>query len=73
MNMKVEKIEGNYINQRVNGADKVYQEIPTDQNCKLTTMKNRLNDQSIADRLDNNILNTFKENPYTQPLDSFAY
>jgi hypothetical protein len=73
INMKVDKIEENYINDRINGADKVYQEIPTEHNCKLTSMKDRLEDKSISNRINSELLDPFKSNPYTQPLNSFAY
>ena len=36
-------------------------------------MKYRLDDIDIANRIDNDLLNPFKENPYTQPLTSLAY
>lgn len=73
INMKVEKDERNYVVPRITGADKVYQETPTDQNCKLTNMKDRLEDIGIAHRINSDLLNPFKNNPYSQPLNSFAY
>ena len=39
----------------------------------VTTMKDRLEDSNIANRLDPNMLDPFKKNPYTQSLSSFAY
>ena len=41
-------------------TDKVYGEIPTENTCKLTTTKDRLDDESIANRIDPNLLNPFK-------------
>lgn len=73
VNIDIKKIEGDYMNYRENGPEKVYQEIPTDNNCEVTTMKDRLDDYSISDRIDPNLLNPFRDNPYTKPLDSFAY
>ena len=35
------------------------------------TDKNILNDESISERINPNILDAFKSNPYTQPLDSY--
>ena len=61
------------MNHRINSIDKVYQEIPTDNNCEITTMKDRLEDTSIATRIDPSLLNPFRNNPYTQSLESFAY
>ena len=73
VNVYIKKIEDDYMNHRVNGADKVYQTIPTDNNCEITTMKERLEDQSISDRIDPVLLDPFKDNPYTQSLASYAY
>lgn len=73
VNVDIKKIEGDYMNYRENGPEKVYQEIPTDNTCEVTTMKDRLDDYSISDRIDPNLLNPFRDNPYTKPLDSFAY
>jgi len=55
------------------GADKVYQEIPTEMECMYTTNKDRLDDSKISARIEGNLLDPFKENPYTQSLASFAY
>lgn len=73
VNVDIKKIEGDYMNYRETGLEKVYQEIPSDNTCEVTTMKDRLDDYSISDRIDPNLLNPFRDNPYTKPLDSFAY
>ena len=73
INIDIKKIEGDYMNYRENGPEKVYQETPTEEICEVTTMKDRLDDYSISDRIDPNLLNPFRDNPYTKPLDSFAY
>ena len=73
VNIDIKKLDNDYINHRENGQEKIYQEIPTENNCEITTMKNRLDDYSISDRIDPNLLNPFRNNPYTKPLDSFAY
>ena len=70
--MDIKKLNMDYINQRENGLTKVYQETPIDNNCEITTMKNNP-DYVISDRIDPNLLNPFKENPYTQSLSSFSY
>ena len=37
-------------------------------------MKNKLEDtEMLSDRIDKDLLNPFKNNPYTQSLSSFAY
>tara|TARA_B100000686_G_C16765304_1_gene961363 strand:+ start:132 stop:1919 length:1788 start_codon:yes stop_codon:yes gene_type:complete len=73
INIEIDKLEKDYMNHRINSIDKVYQEIPTDNNCEITTMKDRLEDTSIATRIDPSLLNPFRNNPYTQSLESFAY
>ena len=41
---------------------------------ELTTMKNKLDDDELmSDRIDKELLNPFRNNPYTQSLSSFAY
>ena len=73
INIDIKKMDTDYMNHRLNGVDKVYGEIPQDNTCQLTTTKDRLDDESIANRIDPNLLNPFKQNPYTQPLTSFSY
>lgn len=73
MNVDIKKIESDYFNPRINNADKVYQEIPTDQTCEYTQEKDTLNNIKLSDRLDPTMLDPFKENPYTHSLASFAY
>ena len=73
INMDIKKLDVDYMNHRLNNVDKVYGEIPTDNTCEITTMKDRLEDSNIANRLDPNMLDPFKKNPYTQSLSSFAY
>ena len=42
--------------------------------CEFTHFKDKLNDTSIAGRTtDPNLLAAFRNNPYTQSLESFAY
>ena len=72
-NEEIKKMDVDYMNHRLNGVDKVYGSIPQDNTCQVTTTKDRLEDTSIANRLDPTLLNPFKQNPYTQPLSSFGY
>ena len=42
--------------------------------CEFTHFKDKLDDRSIAGRTtDPNLLAAFKNNPYSQSLESFAY
>jgi hypothetical protein len=73
ININIKKIEKDYMTQYINGADKVYQNIPTDNNCEITTMKEIVDNEPIADRIDPVLLDPYKNNPYTQSLASYAY
>lgn len=73
INMDIQKIESDYFNHRINGFDKVYQEIPTENTCKFTRDKDTLNNDTISNRIEGNLLDPFKNNPYTHSLHSFAY
>jgi len=73
INMEINKLDYDYKNHRLNAVQKVYQNIPEGNNGDITSMKDRLDDEKIAIRIDPNLLNPFKSNPYTQSLDSFAY
>ena len=72
INMEIKKIESDYFTHRQSGIDKVYDEIPTKNSYEITTMKNRLEDESIATRIDPKLLNPFRNNPYTQSIGSVA-
>jgi hypothetical protein len=75
LNVDIKKIESDYFNPRINNADKVYQDIPTDSTDirEYTQEKDTLDNVKLSDRLDPVMLDPFRENPYTQSLASFAY
>lgn len=75
LNVDIKKIESDYFNPRINNLDKVYQEIPAEQDDvrEYTQEKDTLDNVTLADRLDPSMLDPFKQNPYTQSLASFAY
>ncbi len=72
LNVDIQKIESDYVNPRINNQDKIYQEIPQDYVCEFTQDKDTLDNIKISDRLDPNMLDPFRNNPYTQSLASFA-
>ena len=72
LNVDIKKIESDYFNPRINNVDKVYQEIPQDYTCQFTQDKETLDNVKLSDRLDPNLLDPFRENPYTKSLASFA-
>ena len=74
MNMEIKKIDSDYMNQSENKLSRVYSTNIDASNIELTTMKNKLEDSELmSDRIDKDLLNPFKNNPYTQSLSSFAY
>jgi hypothetical protein len=73
LNMDIQKIEGDYFNHRINGITQVYQEIPTEDTCKFTRDKDTLDNDKLSYRIEGDLLDPFKHNPYTHSLHSFAY
>ena len=74
LNMEIKKIDADYMNQSENKLGKVYPTTRGKQSIELTTMKDKLDDTDIlSERIDKDLLNPFKNNPYTQSLSSFAY
>jgi len=74
MNLEIKKIDSDYMNQGENKYTKVYSSGLDRNRIELTTMKNKLEDDELMeDRIDKELLNPFKNNPYTQSLTSFAY
>ena len=73
LNVDIKKIEDDYFNHRINGVTQVYQEIPTEDTCKYTRDKDTLDNDKLAYRIEGDLLDPFKHNPYTHSLHSFAY
>lgn len=74
MNITIDKLDHDYINHRLNSLDRIYQKSLNDESREdVTTMKDTLDDGSIAGRINPDLLNPFRKNPYTQSLESFAY
>tara|TARA_B100000686_G_C16805804_1_gene990257 strand:+ start:11167 stop:12957 length:1791 start_codon:yes stop_codon:yes gene_type:complete len=71
-NIVINKLDYDYMNHYQSGVEKIYQ--PKEATIgDVTTMKDKLNDERLAIRIDPILLNPFRENPYTQSLESFAY
>ena len=73
INQESKKIEGDYINSREPNTTKVYNSINELQPCSVTTEKQEFDNEKIADRIEPATLNAFNSNPYTKPLDSYAF
>jgi hypothetical protein len=69
---KIGDIQNQYLNERGVQANKVYNSIPQMTHLNLTQDKEIVPNEPLADRINPSIVNAFKENPYTQPLDSWA-
>jgi len=76
-NIDIKKYEPDYFNHRQTHYDRMNPEYLAKNSCEFTHFKDKLNDKSIGSldggRLDPNLLAPFKNNPYTQSLESFAY
>lgn len=70
VNVQHKKIESDYINTREPMENRVYGTPPQANHCGVTSMKQKLSDQVSRDRLDPDLLNAFRDNPYTQSLTS---
>ena len=65
-------IQNQYLTERGVQANKVYNSIPQLTHLNITQEKEIVPNEPLADRINPLIVNAFKENPYTQPLDSWA-
>jgi hypothetical protein len=70
VNVNVKKLEDDYINNRDLKNTKVYNSINQIDPCSVTKLKDQLNNEQISNRINPSLLNAFKKNPYTKPLDS---
>ena len=74
INVIVDKLDNDRIVTREPQTTKIYNSIEQAQFCGQTTQKDRLNDkQLMAERVNPDLLDAFKSNPYTKSLSSFAY
>jgi hypothetical protein len=73
MNVCINKNEHDYFNHSQTGLDRVYQSPPHNIQGDITQDKDTLNNQPISSRIEGNLLDPFKGNPYTHSLSSFAY
>jgi hypothetical protein len=69
---KIGDIQNKYLNERGVQANKVYNSIPQMTHINMTQDKEIVPNEPLADRINPAIVSAFKDNPYTQPLDSWA-
>jgi len=68
VNIHHKKLETDRINIREPSETSVYQAPPQKNNCGLTTIKQKLPEDVQRSRIEPDLLNAFRENPYTQSL-----
>ena len=72
-NIEHKRIESDQINIREPAETFIYSAAPQKNNCGLTKVKSKLPEDTNRERINPEILNAFRENPYTQSLASSAY
>jgi hypothetical protein len=70
VNVQHKKLETDRINIREPSETSVYQAPPQKNSCGMTTIKIKLPEDVQRDRINPDLLSAFKENPYTQSLQS---
>jgi hypothetical protein len=73
INIEHRRIEGDQINIREPAETFIYNAPPQKNNCGLTRVKSKLPEDTLRARINPEILDAFKENPYTQSLSSSVY
>ena len=70
VNVQFKKLEADRINIREPAEQRVYQTPPTKNDCGLTISKEKLAENTQRERINPDILDSFRKNPYTQSLSS---
>ena len=74
INIQVDKIDSDRIVTREPQTTKIYNSIEQPQFCGQTSEGSKLNDgHLLTERIKPELLNAFKENPYTQSLSSYSF
>ena len=73
VNVEHRKIEADQINIREPAETFVYEAPPQKNGCGLTRVKSKLPEDSQRARINPEILDAFRQNPYTQSLSSSVY
>jgi len=69
---RIGDIQNTYLTERGVQSNKVYNSIPQMSMCNLTQEKETLPNDPLADRINPVIVKVLDDNPYSQPLDSWA-
>ena len=73
VNIEHRRIEGDQINIREPAETFIYNAPPQKNNCGLTRVKSKLPEDTNRSRINPDILDAFRNNPYTQSLSSSVY
>ena len=74
VNVNIKKIGTDYMTQYNTGIDKIYDNYKPYSISEITTDKNNYKDaELLLNQIDPELLNPFKNNPYTKPLNSYNY
>ena len=73
INIDIKKLDSDRVNTRNLSKTKVFNSIPQAEQCYVTTHKDQLNNEPLANRIDPVMLKAFKENPFTKSLSSYNY
>ena len=71
INIDIRKLESDIINIREMNVSKIYSSVPGKVECGNTSDKVPLPQDVNTERMERDILSTFKDNPYTQSLSSY--
>ena len=72
INIRTKKIDSDITNERDFSKTRIYNSIPQVNKCQVTKVKNQLDNDEIYDRYNPEILDAYKNNPYSKPLNSVA-
>lgn len=70
INTHIRKLEGDQVNVRNPYESKLYVVPPQKNNCGMTTVRGKLPEDRNAERINPEILDAFRKNPYSHRLDS---
>ena len=70
VNINIKKLESDYQNNRKPNSTKIYSTLNKIPECAVTQTKDQLNNEELSKRIEPSLLDAFKQNPYSKPLDS---
>ena len=68
--MRTKKLDHDRMNHRTTAISNIRNTIPTREQCGLTQTRDTLDNDVLSNRNNCEMIQAFKDNPYTQPLNS---